>query len=113
MYLMSYLYIRLIFLVTRWKNAWGRTTHHTVTGSSQTYLINLTLPSYDNTGPDTLPREGSGSPKASQPLTVGGTEWYPDRHQPLSAFCTCAAFAYTIMLAPGGPRSTPIMVIPL
>jgi len=40
---------------------------------------------------------------------VGDAQWSPDRHQPLAAFCTCPAFAYTIMLAPHGSRSTPLM----
>lgn len=93
----------------RWKNAWGRITHYTVSGTSQTYLVNLTLPNYGSTQPN-IPRTEGDPPKMSHPLTMGNAQWSPDRHQPLAAFCTCPAFAYTIMLAPHGSRSTPLMV---
>lgn len=110
MLLLSHHYAHLVFLVTRWKNAWDRITHHTVSGSSQTYLINLALPNYDNARSDNVPLRVHDFPNLLHPLAADGAEQRVNRYQPLATFCTCPAFTYTILLCPHGPRSTPLMV---
>lgn len=100
-----------MFLVTRWTSPWGRILNYTVVGSTHNYVVNLSLPKHKQSDAVQDAKDSKHDLFPASSGSGGNTSWRP-RHQlgPPPSFCSCPAFAYTILLASPDSESSPLMV---